>query len=527
MYLFVGVARPGDVLDALRQRHPDRVHARDELAVGAERVQGDLAHAGHDPHVRDDAGRVGDLDADVGDRRAERAHRERHDVHRPPLHAAVEQAVELLAHLGGIGPVVRRPRVVLVRGADERAVLDTRDVARVGAREVRVGALGVGKLQERAVVDELLGEAVVLLRGAVAPMDVLGLRQRGDLLDPRDQLLIRRRHGHLAHALLLGSPIRTLLLIVALSRSDRMLASMSARDRARGEARARARLRPGRNFRRGSGSDLTRGAFAPQGRRAAPLVRVRVEAGSSTRYPTSEVGTMPAPLQKPDSRRRLVIGRAPRTARSCSRPACSSSASRRSASRRPATRCARAGATARPSTRPRSSATSSPRPRSRAATRRASPTSRTPAAARSTAAARRRAAPARPRPRRTRASAPTTSRVASRSSSTPRSATSSARSPSAPAATRRSRSRRTRPASRPASTPTASTTSTLPASSPPRASRPASTPTPSTASTPTTCARASRSRRDGDSRVARPDRHATRSSTPAAPAPTPSRSPAT
>ena len=63
---------------------------------------------------------------------------------------------------------------------------------------------------------------------------------------------------------------------------------------------------------------------------------------------------------------------------------------------------------------------------------------------------------------------------------------------SAPAATRRSRSRRTRRASRPASTPTASTTSTPPASSPPRASRRASTPTRSTASTPTTCARASR-----------------------------------
>ena len=39
-----------------------------------------------------DVGGVGQLDADVGDRRAERAHREGHDVHRAALHAALEEA---------------------------------------------------------------------------------------------------------------------------------------------------------------------------------------------------------------------------------------------------------------------------------------------------------------------------------------------------------------------------------------------------------------------------------------------------
>ena len=48
-------------------------------------------------------------------------------------------------------------------GADEGAVLDAGDVARVRAGEVGVRALGVGELLEGSGVDQLLAEAVVLL----------------------------------------------------------------------------------------------------------------------------------------------------------------------------------------------------------------------------------------------------------------------------------------------------------------------------------------------------------------------------
>ena len=68
------------------ERHADRVDAGDELAVLAEDLERVGAHPGHDPHRGRDVGRVGELDADVRDRRAERAHREGHDVHRPAAH---------------------------------------------------------------------------------------------------------------------------------------------------------------------------------------------------------------------------------------------------------------------------------------------------------------------------------------------------------------------------------------------------------------------------------------------------------
>ena len=99
-------------------------------------------HARHDPHVGDDVGAVGDLDADVRDVAADRAHRERHDVHRAPAHAAVEQSAQRLPHLRRARPSCwsarRRPRLL---AADEGAVLDAGDVGRIGpARDSCSGA---------------------------------------------------------------------------------------------------------------------------------------------------------------------------------------------------------------------------------------------------------------------------------------------------------------------------------------------------------------------------------------------------
>ncbi len=133
MYLSLVVARPRHVGLARLERHADRVHARHELAVGAEHVERALAHAGHGPHARGDVRGVGELDADVRDGRAERAHRERDDVQRAAAHRAREERLQLGAHLGRVAPVVGRAGVVLALAADERAVLDPGDVAGVAA----------------------------------------------------------------------------------------------------------------------------------------------------------------------------------------------------------------------------------------------------------------------------------------------------------------------------------------------------------------------------------------------------------
>ena len=82
------------------------------------------------------------------------------------------------------------------------ALSDPGDVAGIGEGEVGVGALGVREALEGARVDQGLGEGVVLLSRAVAPVDGVGLGQVCDLPDPVEELCVGgRRVGrrHLAH----------------------------------------------------------------------------------------------------------------------------------------------------------------------------------------------------------------------------------------------------------------------------------------------------------------------------------------
>ena len=136
-----------------------------------------------------DVGGVGELDADLGDRRAQRAHAERDDVHasgRASRRRTCRRARSRMS--AGSRQLLVGPASSLALRADERAVLDPRDVARIGARQVRVRPLGVRELLERSRLYELSAQRVVLLRGAVAPVDRRRLRQLGDLLDPGEEL---------------------------------------------------------------------------------------------------------------------------------------------------------------------------------------------------------------------------------------------------------------------------------------------------------------------------------------------------
>ena len=188
----IGVARPARLVFFARgQRRAHGVHARHEVAVVTQHVDGTLAHARHQLHVDGDIGRVGQLDADVGDGRAERAHAERDDVHGAAAHAAVKQRLELGAHFGRRRPVVGGAGVFLFFRADEGAVFDARNVGRVGPGQERARALGRVQLLEGAGIDQLLAQAVVFGIAAVAPVDALWLAQRHHVAHPGDQFGVR------------------------------------------------------------------------------------------------------------------------------------------------------------------------------------------------------------------------------------------------------------------------------------------------------------------------------------------------
>ena len=105
-----------------RQRRPHRMHRLDERPALLDQPQRRGAHPGHDPHRHHHVRRVGDLHPELGDGAAQRAHAERHHVHRPAPHAPVEDLRERRPHLLRRDPVVGRPRVIFLLRADERAV---------------------------------------------------------------------------------------------------------------------------------------------------------------------------------------------------------------------------------------------------------------------------------------------------------------------------------------------------------------------------------------------------------------------
>ena len=184
MYLLSPSHGHGTSASPSAERCADRVQARHPVAV-AEHVEGLLAHPGHDAHRRGDVGGVGQLHADVGDRGTERAHRERHHVHGAALHAAGVERCHLLAHLGAdrASCCSDRPRPAVAEQMNVRS--STRATsAGIGVGPVAVRALRLVELGERAGVDQRLAEALVLVGGTVAPVDVGGLHDRCPVGDP-------------------------------------------------------------------------------------------------------------------------------------------------------------------------------------------------------------------------------------------------------------------------------------------------------------------------------------------------------
>ena len=175
---------------ALRVAVERGVQAAVEVVRVAEHVERDATHAGHDPHVEHDVDAVGQLDADLRHLRAGRSHDVRHDVHRAALHRAVEELAELGVGLAGRHPVVGGAGLVLCRRADERELLDARDVVRVRAVQVAAGELLLVQRLDDLLRDGLVRQPLLLGLAAVAPDDPVRLRERGHLRDPLEQLIV-------------------------------------------------------------------------------------------------------------------------------------------------------------------------------------------------------------------------------------------------------------------------------------------------------------------------------------------------
>ena len=199
-----GVDRPdGVVLGEVADVSVVLIHRRagmqalDEVAVGAHRVEHGGAHAGHDQHVEHDVDRVGQLNAVLGERAADNAHRVGDDVHRLAGVGVAEERGELVVALLRGHPVVRGAGVLLLRGADEGAVLYTRDVIDGGSVQIAARQLLLIELEKLAGRAGLGSERFRLLVGPVDENDLGRIRERDHFVEPRVEFGVLReiRHG--------------------------------------------------------------------------------------------------------------------------------------------------------------------------------------------------------------------------------------------------------------------------------------------------------------------------------------------
>ena len=97
-----------------------------------------LTHACHDPHIQNDIFRIGNLEADLGQRRIRRPHDIGNDKHRASAHRAFQQTAKFRVRFAGLRPIVGWTCFFFRRRADERELLYPRHVVWIGAMQIRV-----------------------------------------------------------------------------------------------------------------------------------------------------------------------------------------------------------------------------------------------------------------------------------------------------------------------------------------------------------------------------------------------------
>ena len=194
--VFFFVAGPGNVNFTGFQRGTDCVEAGNERTVAValrvaaalgfvfEALENFSANLGHNAHVHDNVGAVGDFDADFGEGGIKRAHAEGDDVHGTTLHAAFEEAAESFLHLDGVCPVVGRAGVFFLFGADECPIFDASNVGRGGTSQEAAGAFFLIQFDKCALLDHHFAKFIIFFLRTVAPIDGVGRTKLGDFFDP-------------------------------------------------------------------------------------------------------------------------------------------------------------------------------------------------------------------------------------------------------------------------------------------------------------------------------------------------------
>jgi len=166
----IGRTRPLDIFFAFRQRHSDRMQTVNEFAV-AQRFQRLISHSRHQFHINDDIRRIGKLHAELRNRRANRSHTKRHDIHRSAFHRTVEFRRKRLLHFLRSHPVISRSGIAFGETANISSIFDTRHIRRMRTRQKRIRTLFRVEANECSGLHHFFAQAIIFSLRTVAPND--------------------------------------------------------------------------------------------------------------------------------------------------------------------------------------------------------------------------------------------------------------------------------------------------------------------------------------------------------------------
>src|SRR5229473_4882794 len=135
------VARPSRILFVGAKRSPDRVQPPHKFTILTKRVKHSRSNSRHNVHVGYDVWRIGDLNSNLRNRRANWSHAVGNHIHGAPDHGARVQTLQRLPHLCRIFPVIRGTRILLASRADESPVFDSRYIGRIRSHQDAVRPL--------------------------------------------------------------------------------------------------------------------------------------------------------------------------------------------------------------------------------------------------------------------------------------------------------------------------------------------------------------------------------------------------
>ena len=142
------------------------------------------AHSGHDIHIQHNIDRIGQLNADFGEGRADRTHGVRNDVHGTAFHYAIKELAQFFIHHLGIFPVVGGACILFFPGADKGSTLYAGNVAGTGSVQQTAGKFFLVEFLHLAGGDCFSSQGFELLLAAINPDNLVRSSERDHLIQP-------------------------------------------------------------------------------------------------------------------------------------------------------------------------------------------------------------------------------------------------------------------------------------------------------------------------------------------------------